>query len=191
MSLDCFDTLFWRNVSRPFDIFTQLPQGLCPVARTVAEADARKKKCIATGLEDVSLAEIYAQLEGQFDAAQQQQMIEHELELEIDNGFLFAPALALLRQAKARGIRTIIVSDTYFNASQLGRLLAAHCDEIPSLIDHIYCSSESGRSKAGSLWPEMVQYEQLNPQDIFHVGDNLQADYQQPTKVEITAIHFK
>lgn len=191
LSLDCFDTLFWRNVSRPFDIFTRLQHGLCPLARGVAEADARKKKRIATGLEEVSLAEIYGELKGQFDAEQQQQMMEHELALEINNGFLFPPALALLRQAKARGIRTIIVSDTYLDAGQLSRLLAAHCDEIPDLIDHIYCSSEFGHSKSGSLWPEIVQREQVKPQDIFHVGDNHRADYLQPVKSGITAIHFK
>jgi len=191
LSLDCFDTLFWRNVSRPFEIFTQLQHGLCPVARPRAEADARKKKHIATGLEEVSLAEIYAELAGQFDTEQQQHMIEHELKLEIENGFLFLPALALLRQAKMRGIRTIVVSDTYFTARQLERLLASHCDEIPTLIDHIYCSSEHGRGKTGALWPEIIQLEQVDPQDIFHAGDNLQADYLKPAKVGITAVHFK
>lgn len=191
LSLDCFDTLFWRNVSRPFEILTQLRHGLCPVARTVAEADARKKKHLARGLEEVSLTEIYAELGGQFDAEQQQQMIEHELSLEIDNGFLFLPALALLRQAKARGIRTIVVSDTYFNATQLGRLLAAHCDGIPSLIDHIYCSSEFGHGKTVALWPEIIRREHVKPQDIFHAGDNLHADYLQPAKLGINAIHFK
>jgi len=191
LSLDCFDTLFWRYVSRPFEIFTQLKHGLCPVARNRAEAIARKKKYIASGLGEVSLTEIYAELEGQFDAEQQQQMIEHELSLEIENGFLFPPALVLLRQAKARGIRTIIVSDTYFNATQLGRLLAAHCDEIPTLIDHIYCSSEFGQSKSGTLWPEIIRHEHVKPQDIFHAGDNLHSDYLKPTNMGITAIHFK
>ena len=191
LPLDCFDTLFWRNVSRPFEIFTRLQHGLCPVARTVAEANARKKKLIATGIEEVSLTEIYAELKGQFDAEQQQSMIEHELTLEIDNGFLFQPALALLRQAKARGIRTLVVSDTYFTASQLGRLLAAHCDEILNLIDHIYCSSEWGHGKSGALWPAIVQHEQVHPADIFHAGDNLHADYLKPAQLGITAVHFK
>jgi len=190
LSLDCFDTLFWRNVSRPFDIFTRLQHGLCPVARTVAEATARKKNLVTTGSEEASLTAIYAELHQQFDAEQQQTMIEHELALEIDHGFLFPPALALLRQAKARGIRTIIVSDTYFNAQQLRRLLTAHCDEIPSLVDHIYCSSESGKAKSGSLWPEIIQHEQVEPQAIFHAGDNLFADYRQPIKTGIHALHF-
>lgn len=191
LSLDCFDTLFWRNVSRPFDIFTQLQHGLCPAARAVAEADARRKKYRATGREEVSLADIYASLEAQFDTEQQHQMVEHELALEIENGFLFQPALALLRQAKARGIRTIVVSDTYFNAGQLRQLLTAHCSEIPALIDHIYCSSDYGQAKSGSLWPAILQQEQVPPETIFHVGDNLYADYVQPVKAGIRAFHFR
>ncbi|WP_442798700.1 hypothetical protein [Pantoea vagans] len=191
LSLDCFDTLFWRTVSRPFDIFTRLQNGLCPVARTTAEASARRKKYHSTGLEEVSLTDIYAELEGEFDAKQQGEMIEHELSLEIENGFLFSPALGLLREAKSRGIRTIIVSDTCFNTSQLRQLLSAHCSEIPALVDHIYCSSEWGHAKSGALWPEILQQERARPQDIFHVGDNLYADYLRPVKLGISAIHFK
>jgi len=190
LSLDCFDTLYWRNVSRPFDIFTRLGHGLCPTARSRAEASARNKKKLTSGIDEVTLADIYAELSDQFDPEQQRQMIEHELSLEKENGFLFPPALALLRQAKARGIRTIVVSDTYLTAAELGRLLATHCEEIPHLIDHIYCSSESGHGKTATLWPVILQREQVNPQDIFHVGDNLHADYLKPAGFGITAHHF-
>jgi FMN phosphatase YigB (HAD superfamily) len=191
LSLDCFDTLFWRYVSRPFDIFTQLQHGLCPTARVQAEARARQKKYAATRQEEVTLAEIYAELAGQFDAEQQHQMVARELALESENGFLFSPALALLREAKARGIRTIIVSDTYFTADQLSHLLTAHSSEIPVLIDHIYCSADHGQAKSGALWPEIVQREQVSPQAIFHVGDNLHADFLQPVKAGISARHFR
>lgn len=191
LSLDCFDTLYWRYVSRPFDIFTRLQHGLCPTARAQAEARARVKKRMTTGMEEVSIAEIYAELDDHFDAEEQKKLIGHELALEIEHGFLFPPALALLRQAKARGIRTIIVSDIYYNAEQLGRLLAAHCDEIPALIDHIYCSAEFGHRKSTTLWPAIVQHEQVKPQEIFHAGDNLSADFTQPAKLGINAVHFK
>lgn len=191
LSLDCFDTLYWRNVSRPFDIFTRLGHGICPVARTQAEAKARVKKRMTSGMEEVSISEIYAELDGHINPEEQKRLIEHELALEIEHGFLFPPALALLRQAKARGIRTIIVSDIYYNAEQLSRLLAAHSDEILTLIDHIYCSVDFGHGKSTKLWPVIIQHEQVQPQDIFHAGDNFSADYKHPAKLGVNAIHFK
>lgn len=191
LSLDCFDTLFWRYVSRPFDIFTRLQRGFCPTARVKAEMQARSKKWLATGMEEVNIDDIYAELNNHFSTDEQKRVIARELALEIEHGFLFPPALALLREAKARGIRTIIVSDTYFNADQLRELLSAHCAEIPTLIDHIYCSSAFGHGKTSQLWPTIVRHEQVKPEHIFHVGDNLAADYTHPAKLGINAAHFK
>ncbi|HCR1907831.1 TPA: hypothetical protein ONC18_000453 [Enterobacter kobei] len=191
LSLDCFDTLYWRYVSRPFDIFTRIQHGLCPSARSKAESRARGKKYFTTGKDEVTIAEIYAELSSQFDSEEQKKIIEYELTQEIEHGFLFPPALALLRKAKERGIRTIIVSDIYYNSEQLSRLLSAHSDEIPTLIDKVYCSAEFGHGKTTKLWPEIVHQEQIAPQDIFHVGDNFIADYQKPAKLGVNAVHFK
>ncbi|ROP58290.1 hypothetical protein EDF81_3455 [Enterobacter sp. BIGb0383] len=191
LSLDCFDTLFWRYVSRPFDIFTRLQPGLCPTARAKAEMLARSKKRLTTGMEEVSIEEIYSELSGHLDTGEQQKVIERELALEIEHGFLFPPALALLRKAKARGLRTIIVSDTYFNAEQLHRLLRSHSDELPTLIDHIYCSSEFGHGKCTQLWPAILGQEQIEPRHIFHAGDNSEADFTRPIALGIHAVHFK
>jgi hypothetical protein len=89
-SLDCFDTLYWRKVSRPSDIFTRLQHGLCPAARMRAEASARSHQFIICGREEVTLAEIYAQLADHFSPDAQRQMVERELALEIEHGFLFS-----------------------------------------------------------------------------------------------------
>ncbi|OQP35436.1 HAD family hydrolase [Pantoea latae] len=190
-SLDCFDTLYWRKVSRPSDIFTRLQHGLCPAARMRAEASARGHQFITCGREEVTLAEIYTQLAEHFSPDAQRQMVERELALEIEHGFLFPPALALLRQAKARGMRTLIVSDTWYSAAQLGRILAAHDATLPQLIDHIYCSADYGYAKSIQLWPAILQREQAAPQTIFHIGDHPVADAAAPAALGIHAVHFQ
>lgn len=190
LSLDCFDTLFWRHVAKPFDIFTLIDNGISPIDRAKAEARARARVRFSRNASEVTIDEIYAELDKQFTQQQRQALIEHEIKLESENGFLFEPAVALLRKAKERGVRTIIVSDIYYSASQLSRILEAQSPEILSLIDHIYCSAEFGYGKYDQLWPEIISQEEVAAQAIFHVGDNAVADYHRARSFGINAVHF-
>ncbi|WP_163071714.1 hypothetical protein, partial [Acinetobacter baumannii] len=67
--------------------------------------------------------------------------------------FAFAPTVALMRAAKAKGIETIIVSDTYLDEKQLRGLIAAAAgEEVAGLIGRIFCSSFHGKAKGEGLY---------------------------------------
>lgn len=64
LSLDCFDTLLWRNVHAPIDVFADLPitgGGVEPRVR--AERYARHFRRQADGFDEVSIEAIHAVLQ--------------------------------------------------------------------------------------------------------------------------------
>ncbi len=60
LSLDCFDTLIWRNVNRPMDVFHDLDIADCTMElRVLAEKRARKALILNTKKNEVTISEIY------------------------------------------------------------------------------------------------------------------------------------
>jgi hypothetical protein len=97
-----------------------------------------------------------------------------------------------MRTAKARGIQVIIVSDTYLDATQLGDLIAeAAGADVRALIDHIFCSSEFGKSKGEGMLSAVVKRLSVDPQAILHIGDNRAADLVGGQAAGVQALHLK
>lgn len=193
LSLDCFDTLFWRQFHQPIDLFETLAPHIGLKERVTGEESARKRRLITHGNQEVNLSDIYSEIfrfSHHSETLSIQEAIEHEIKAEIRHGLLFEPAVQLLRLAKQRNIRTIIVSDTYFSASQLRRLLSGVSLDVESLIDEIYCSSEWGHGKTTGLWKKVLKQEGIEPSRLFHVGDNQQADCQAPCQQGIQGQAF-
>src|SRR5437763_9842942 len=68
LSLDCFDTLLWRKVGEPTDVFHALAatgafqrHGLTAAMRIAAEVQARRVNWMLKGSMEVTLADIYRQ----------------------------------------------------------------------------------------------------------------------------------
>lgn len=192
LSLDCFDTLIWRNAETPADLFAELPiPGGAIWPRTRAESRARKAARIE-GRAEVSIEEIYRALMPSADEVEIAAAVARELAAEAHHAFAFAPIVALMRAAKARGLKIIIVSDTYLAEPQLRALIAnAGGAEVIGLIDRIFCSSEYGVAKAGGLFTHVLAELGVSPSAVFHVGDNEIADRQAPAGLGIACAHFR
>lgn len=188
LSLDCFDTLFWRRVAKPADIFYTLDVDV--KERIDAERQARMKKLLHGENDEVSIYDIYAELVPGASAQDIENLVGQEIAREIKHGYVFDSALNILKLAKQRNIKTIIVSDIYYNAKQLGQIIESVSPEAFKLIDTIYCSSQHGVGKTNGLWKKVLEKENVKPKNIFHVGDNIKADYTAPTKLGVTANHF-
>lgn len=194
LSLDCFDTIVWRRVAQPTDVFFNLQHtarwraaGVTAALRARAEGDARRQQFFLLGRHEVSLEAIYRNLLPRADDAEIAAWVADELAAEAENGFVFAPVLELIRRARARGLRVIVVSDTYLSRPQLRGLLQALMGDEAQLIAQVYCSSEHGVSKAGGLFKPVLQQENAKPQQIVHLGDNPVADGQAPTRLGVRA----
>lgn len=198
LSLDCFDTIVWRHVDAPLDVFFDLAhrpafrqRGITAQDRIRAERVARERRRVRDGRTEVTLADIYRVACPGIDEEGLQALAEDELAAEMAVCHAFGPAVALLRQAQAQGLAVRVVSDTYFTPAQLRRLLSHVLpDDAMAAIGHIVCSCEHGLSKAQGL------FHLLHPQGggrtagILHVGDNPQADVVAPRSAGLRAIHL-
>jgi FMN phosphatase YigB (HAD superfamily) len=199
LSLDCFDTLVWREVMAPTDAFYRLAEyptfqrlGLTARARISGESAARSARQLREAKHEVSLAEIYRHTAPAATAEEIDQLVADELALEKEICFGFTPMLSLVRRAKAAGKRVIIVSDTYFDEQQLRELIAAALGvaTLDGLIDQVFCSSRFGVSKFNGLFADILRQLNVDAGDIMHVGDNVAADVAGALKCGIRGVHF-
>ncbi len=190
LSLDCFDTLLWRDCHSPTDVFAALP-GLTTGQRIVAETRARKAETTLHLRNEVGLEAIYAQAMPNGSKDETQSAIEAELSAEAQACFAFEPTVELMRAAKARGNQIIIVSDTYLNAQQLKQLIAqAAGEEVAGLIDRVFASSQEGYSKSQGLLAKVLKVMKCEPREILHIGDNRKADFDGARALGIPALHL-
>jgi len=191
LSLDCFDTLLWRDTHAPRDIFEMLAP-VTPRQRIWAEHRARRAAMVRRKRHEVTIAEIAEALYPNGDAATRAAFVEAEIAAEARHCFAFAPTVALIRAAKARGIRTVIVSDTYLTAVQLETLVRrAAGDAVADLIDRFFVSCEHGMSKGEGLFEPMLKAMRIPAQRILHIGDNRNADLVSAERHGLTALHLK
>ncbi|MEL7447446.1 MAG: HAD family hydrolase, partial [Pseudomonadota bacterium] len=190
LSLDCFDTLLWRDCHAPSDVFEALP-GIVPGQRAAQEVNARKAEAVLRGRNEVSIEQIYGQVLPNADARQRANAIDAELAAEASACFAFGPTVQLMRTAKANGLKVIIVSDTYFDERQLRDLIAAAAgQEVADLIDRFFASSTAGVSKSQGMLAKVLKAIKCRPCEVLHIGDNRSADYDGARALGIPALHL-
>jgi FMN phosphatase YigB (HAD superfamily) len=189
LSLDCFDTLIWRDTATPADVFADLPfPGGAMEPRRRAEGAARHHAKLFRDSSEVTLNEIHARLRpaGDIEAS-----IADELAAEARHCFGFEPVKALIRKAKARGLGVVIVSDTYLNEAQLRALIATAAGaDIAAMLDHVFPSSAYGVNKGDGLFTNVLEVLGASPEQVTHVGDNWIADHVAPSKLGIHVTHL-
>lgn len=197
LSLDCFDTILWRKVGEPADVFHALAAsepfrraGITAALRVTAEANARRRNWILNGSMEVTLAEIFRQALPEASPALVAELGAAELACEIEHCFVFQPTFDLIREAKARGIRVVVVSDTYFSSKELSRLLFAAQPALEGLVDAVHTSSDFRLSKAAGIWSRLLPLWKVEPAQVLHLGDNAVSDLSSPQRFGIRAVHL-
>jgi FMN phosphatase YigB (HAD superfamily) len=192
LSLDCFDTLIWRNTHAPTDVFAELALpggGIEP--RTWGETQARKRALSKHGAKDIGIEEIYRHMLADAGEDAVAEAVARELAIEARHAFAFAPAVALMREAKARGLRIVIVSDMYLSEAQLrAHIAAAAGEDVLAMIDHVFVSSAHGEGKRDNLFPIMLETLGVAADKVLHVGDNRTADYDSAGQHGLHAAHL-
>jgi len=190
LSLDCFDTLLWRDCHAPTDLFAALP-GVSVGQRMVGEQMARKAEATLRQRTEVSIDAIYEQTMPNADGVSRAKAIDAEIAAEARSCFAFAPTVSLMRKARANGIKVIIVSDTYLSARQLRELIEqAAGEEVAALIDRVFVSSENGLSKSQGLMQKVLTAMKTGAQEVLHIGDNYSADFEASRALGMPALHL-
>ena len=189
LSLDVFDTLVWRCVPRPTDVFLLLADevrargGLHASSsresfvceRVRAEERARRR----TPTMEVTLADVWAEFpRGYLRGLEPARVAEIELEVERRLVRTDPDVRDLLAHARARGLRTALVSDTYFTAEQVRALAGVETD-------FTLVSCEHGLSKHAGLHRVLLEQSGVPAARVLHVGDDLRADVEGPEALGI------
>lgn len=182
ISFDIFDTLIFRPFSLPTDLFRIVGEKLGILdftnIRAWAEWDARLKCNEKNGHMEVTLADIYDNLEKDLGCSSkfgQDVEIEAELSLCYANPFMLEVWNRLLQMGK----RIIVVSDMYLSSEVLARMLEQNGYKG---YDKLYVSCEYGKNKAkGNLYRQVLsdfglKKAKIAPYTIIHVGDNEHSD---------------
>lgn len=196
ISFDIFDTLVFRKVNYPTDIFTKMSSHKLikrifgnetnfKQLRITAEKYARKESL----KEEITLTEIYAQFK-YLTKKEQKKLLE--LELKIEQKFLVINfemenwiKLALMHNKKI-----ILVSDMYLTKKQILQVILKDFKYLEQ-IDNIFVSSNLYRTKHfGTMYDYVLEHYSLKPHEILHIGDNFLADIASSNSKNINAIYY-
>ncbi|RAI42961.1 HAD family hydrolase [Rhodoplanes roseus] len=200
VSFDVFDTVLMRRCTTPEGVFELACRhagadvgrpGLVESFvqhRRLAEGAARRKSARAGRDGEVTIEAIWAEFPRRLfglSALSPEELAEAEFRAELDL-CLADPEIAFLYdEARSDGFRTGFVSDTYWGAERLGRLLR-HCR--PGLAwDFLYASCDHDTGKSRKLFERVLAAEGLSPGELTHIGDHPVADVATPRKLGIGA----
>ena len=180
VAFDVFDTLIYRDLDQPTDLFDWLeitgraPQGFA-AERKAAEHRARADK----PHEEITLEEIY---NGGCEGASASAECEAELRVVTPN----PPLLRFCKELRAAGKRLYAISDMYLPAAQIEAMLAK-CG-YPAF-DGVYVSSTYGvQKRSGKLFATFLENERLAARDVLFVGDDRRADSTGSALVGISSV---
>jgi FMN phosphatase YigB (HAD superfamily) len=203
VSLDIFDTVLWRRVPRPTDVFALLAsrlraQGRCPSwltdasfrqIRISAEQEARRRR--GSWGSEVTLFDIWRAMPlPVFEPAVLDELVEAEVELERRSTVVDLDLARVIQLARKNDVPVALVSDTYFTEDQLSYLLDR--PQLGSLHGvRVFRSNQHGIDKASGLWPIVLSELGLSAEQVVHIGDNELADHTVPAKLGIRTVHYR
>ncbi|KAA5835058.1 HAD family hydrolase [Saccharopolyspora hirsuta] len=203
LSLDVFDTILWRRVPRPTDLFGMLGarlrgSGRCPEWVTDAtfrrmriEAEQRARHASGSACGEVSLFDIWREMpQALFAGTPLEELVGAEVELEREVTVVDLDVARLVQVADKNHIPIVLVSDTYFTADQLAHLLDR--PELGPLRDaRVFRSHQHGLDKGSGLWKIVLHELGMSPEQVVHVGDNEVADHEVPGELGVRTVHYR
>ena len=184
VSFDIFDTLLFRSVQNPSDLFCiveNIYNGSHKKSiknfhweRQVAETKARNKK----GSYEVTFDEIYNEFNN-LDAQEISDLKNIELECELKCAIPNKPMIDLTSWSKKQGKTVLITSDIYLPRELIEKLL----NKVGAEFDRLYISCESGFTKeSGRLFEYISESGGVPYSEMIHIGDNSISDLKMPLK---------
>lgn len=197
VTFDFFDTLITRTVGQPTHVFAEVERRLTVAhgerwhgytrQRVIAEQNARRIALEDDRYRDVTHDEILRELTILMSLSETEIMLARNEECATEIALVkpISFGCEMLAEARARGLRVLIVSDNYMPASHLAAM--AHAAGITDIDEsHILVSCEHGGLKHnGRLWREVLEHTGVPAKKILHVGDDRHADVTQPSRLGI------
>ncbi|MDO4278996.1 MAG: hypothetical protein Q4C69_09225 [Lachnoclostridium edouardi] len=185
ISFDVFDTLIFRRLSRPTDVFIYMEAKYHFYNFSEIRIKAEKKAREKSRGEEITISDIYKILEVEC-SIDSQEWIEKEIECEKEVCFANPYMLKVFQELTKMGKKMIAVSDMYLSRKTIEEILRNSGYEG---FDKIFVSCEE---KAGK-WDEKI-FGIVNScyqgKKILHIGDNMNSDVSLPKKAGWEAIYY-
>ncbi len=191
VSFDLFDTLFCRPTLDPTDIFRLMNY------RANLSFEEFKKIRLFSDLESLkrlgpkaSIVDIYAIMSKVFsiDKKITDKLMKSELDAEKKSIRVRKPVLMAIEEASVLNKTIIFTSDTYFPKWFLEELLKENNIDVNH---ELFISCELGKRKDnGSMYKHIISTFKCTPEQIVHIGDNGESDFQMARKNGLMACHI-
>lgn len=199
VSFDVFDTLLFRTVRKPTDLFSFMeilePELFKPFndefksIRIKAENVARSQ----TEEYESSLDDIYFYIKYVYQITDEIIKKIKEVELKSEKLLCYANPLAIeiFNYALRKNKTIIICSDMYLSSNFISALLRMNHFDINEKIK-VYVSNEHKKNKhTGSIFKKILSENKINPKKMIHIGDNYLADIKNAKKHKINTYHLE
>lgn len=204
---DCFDTLVRRTVYPPdLSILTACESAARELSALIecnAEELFRFRQRVTMGLRlemgrgdadpEVRLIEIWSETLKRLLGAEHPELARRlcELELNVDISLLepMPGAAEALETLQASGKRLFVLSDTYYEADQLKKLLES--TGLLSYFEEVYssCTVRRGKYSTG-LFSHVLKDKDLESSEVLHVGDHPVSDYKAAGRLGISSFLY-
>ncbi|MEG0073114.1 MAG: hypothetical protein RR922_01785 [Clostridia bacterium] len=193
ISFDIFDTLVFRNVMKPKDIFKIVEETFIDhdiikgFAKFRAESEAKAR--LLSGKEDIELDEIYDFMDDKYKGYTEK-IKQYELDIEkefiVENKFM----KKAFNYAKKLNKKILIISDMYLPNSFLQLVLEK---EGYKGFDNLYVSGSLNKTKAtGSIYEFVRSENKIRMSDKWlHIGDNTRSDIENAKSKGINVFYYK
>lgn len=182
ISFDLFDTLIFRKVSNPVDVFDLVGKKSnikkFKKIRINAEIKARQSTD-----KEVTLNYIYEYIKLPNDIKEKTMSFENDIEIDVTYPNL--EMINLLNDFKNLGKKILITTDMYLPRVTIDAILKKNNINY----DYLFLSSEIGVNKySGKLYKHILEELKIKPNQIIHIGDNYYTDKIQANKYGIKSM---
>ncbi|AUV32489.1 hypothetical protein C2U48_18300 [Escherichia coli] len=199
ISFDIFDTLLFRPFRHPTDLYDYLSEvvkKITGISSLNFKSERKKAEKIAfenavkQGRGEITLDEIYSVLASSISITDTVATEIKQQEMDAERDLLY-PRLSgykAFQEAKFLGKRIIIVSDMYLPEVFLADILLKNGYKG---YEKLYVSSTYGAKKHnGALFDIVLNDLNIQPNQLLHIGDNLEADVKKASARNIKAFHL-
>ena len=192
ISFDIFDTLIRRMVKKPHDIFELVEKKYNYLNRDKEISNFRnnrilsEKECrIKSNNEEITLDDIYSNLEKVYDQKQLDVLKELEKKIEVDLCKSNIKIKEIYNYCIENNKKIIITSDMYLDENTIKKILKNN--EIN--YEKLYLSSSILKTKnSGSIYEYICKDLKIKKNEIVHIGDSKKSDFISARKNGIKAI---
>jgi len=207
VSFDVFDTLLYRTIEPPdflkrvaatysaqlyaargypvtADLFLYLRNESEARQRRMSQKQGADTECKLSEIIHEVLYRLFGPEVARVETAT---LVQQELNVERDHLRVADGVPELLKQLKSYGKRIIVTTDTYLEQTHLHEIFA-HLG-LDQWFDATYASSEHRLGKySGRLFQKILQTEEIQPEQLIHLGDTYESDVRGAVRAGIPAV---